>query len=104
MIKVGFFMFIHYFTLITNTKVSNMTCRYPMQMIMDKKNLQYDVFLFVSYGFDLKPQVPFIRSCTCEKPENVIERCFISFLGSMWLHEKGTPLELTLCSFHDSLT
>jgi hypothetical protein len=101
--KSGFFMFIHYFTLITNTEVSKMTCRYPMQMIMDKKLLRYDVFLFVSYGFDLKPQVPFIRSCTCEKHENVIERCFISFPGSMWLHEKGTPLELTLSSFHDSL-
>ena len=46
MIKVGFFMFIHYFTLITNTEVSNMTCRYPMQMIMDKKLLKYGVFLF----------------------------------------------------------
>jgi hypothetical protein len=67
-VKSGFSMFIHYFTLITNTEVSNMTCRYPMQMIMDKKLLQYDVFLFVSYGFDLKPQVSFIRSFTCEKP------------------------------------
>jgi hypothetical protein len=35
--KSGFFMFIHYFTLISNTEVSKMTCRYPMQMIMDKK-------------------------------------------------------------------
>ena len=49
-VKSGFFMFIHYFTLISNAEVSKMTCRYPMQMIMDKKNLQYDVFLFVSYG------------------------------------------------------
>jgi hypothetical protein len=37
MIKVGFFMFIHYLTLITNMEVSKMTCRYPMRMIMDKK-------------------------------------------------------------------
>ena len=37
------------------------------------------------------------------KTQNVIERCFISFPGSLWLHEKGTPLELTLSSFHDSL-
>ena len=42
--KSGFFIFIHYFTLISNAKVSKMTCRYPMQMIMDKKLLQYDVF------------------------------------------------------------
>jgi hypothetical protein len=67
-IKSGFFVFIHYFTLISNTKVSEMTCRYPMQMIMDEKILRYDAFLFVSYGFDIRPQVPFIRSCTCEKP------------------------------------
>ena len=53
-IKSGFFVFIHYFTLISNMKVSEMTCRYPMQMIMDEKILRYDVFLFVSYGFDLK--------------------------------------------------
>jgi hypothetical protein len=51
------------------------------------------------YGFDLKPQAPFIRSCACEKHKNVIERCFISFPGSLWLHEKGTPLELSLSSF-----
>jgi hypothetical protein len=57
MIKVGFFMFIHYLTLITNMEVSKMTCRYPMQMIMDKK--PFGVFLFVSYGFDIRPQVPF---------------------------------------------
>jgi hypothetical protein len=67
-IKSGFFVFIHYFTLISNTKVSEMTCRYPMQMFMDEKLLRYDAFLFVSYGFDIRPQVPFIRSCTCEKP------------------------------------
>jgi hypothetical protein len=36
-IKSGFFVFIHYFTLISNTKVSEMTCRYPMQVIMDEK-------------------------------------------------------------------
>jgi hypothetical protein len=36
MLKVGFFMFIHYLTLITNMEVSKMTCRYPMRMIMDK--------------------------------------------------------------------
>jgi hypothetical protein len=98
-----FFMFIHYFTLITNVAVSKMTCGYPTQMIMDKTLLRCGVFLFVSYGFDMKPQVPFIHSCTCEKHENVIERCFISFPGSLWLHEKGTPLELTLSSFHDFL-
>jgi hypothetical protein len=103
MIKVGFFMFIHYLTLITNMEVSKMTCRYPMRMIMDKKLLRCGVFLFVSYGFDIKPQAPFIRSCACQKYKNVIERCFISFPGSLWLHEKGTPLELTLSSFHDSL-
>jgi hypothetical protein len=74
-----------------------------MQMIMDKQLLRYDMFLFVSYGFDIKPQVTFIHSCTCKKHENMIERCFISFPGSLWLHEKGTPLELTLSFFHDSL-
>jgi hypothetical protein len=58
-VKSGFFIFIHYFTLISNTKVSKMTCRYPMQMIMDEKILQYDVFLFVSYGFDLKTSSAF---------------------------------------------
>jgi hypothetical protein len=45
-VKSGFFMFIHYFTLISNTEVSKMTCRYPMQMIMDKKLLKCGVFLF----------------------------------------------------------
>jgi hypothetical protein len=74
-----------------------------MQMIMDKKLLRCGVILFVFYGFDLKPQASFIRSCACQKYKNVIERCFISFPGSLWLHEKGTPLELTLSSFHDSL-
>ena len=93
-IKSGFLVFIRYFTLISNTKVSEMTCRYPMQMIMDKKN-----FLFVSYGFDIKPQAPFIRSCACEKHKNVIERHFITFSGSLWLYEKGTPLEFSLSSF-----
>ena len=57
------------------------------------------VIFFVCYGFDIKPQAPFIRSCTCEKHENEIERRFISFPGSLWLHEKGTPLDLTLSSF-----
>jgi hypothetical protein len=37
MIKVGFFMFIRYLTLITNMEVSKMTCRYSMRMIMEKK-------------------------------------------------------------------
>ena len=95
-------MFIHYLThltLITNTKVSKMTCRYPMRMIMDKKLLRCGVILFVSYGFDIKPQAPFIHSCACQKYKNVIEHCFISFPGSLWLHEKGTPLELTLSFF-----
>ena len=66
---------------------------------MDKKNLRCGVILFVFYGFDLKPKAPFIRSCACEKHKNVIERCFISFPCSLWSHEKGTPLELTLSSF-----
>jgi len=61
------------------------------------------VILFGCYGFDIKPQAPFIRSCTCEKHKNVIEHCFISFLSSLWLHKKGTPMELTLSSFHNSL-
>jgi hypothetical protein len=39
-----------------------------MQMFMDEKILRYDAFLFVSYGFDIRPQVFFIRSYTCEKP------------------------------------
>jgi hypothetical protein len=64
--KVGFFMFIHYLTLITNTEVSTMTCRYPLQMIMDKTFAVWCV-LFVSSGFDIKPQAPFIHSCACEK-------------------------------------
>jgi hypothetical protein len=58
-IKSGFFVFIRYFTLIFNMKVSEMTCRYPMQMIMDEKILRYDAFLFVSYGFDLKTSSAF---------------------------------------------
>jgi hypothetical protein len=57
------------------------------------------VILFGCYGFDIKPQAPFIHSCACEKYKNVIEHCFISFPGSLWLHEKGTPLELSLSSF-----
>jgi hypothetical protein len=57
------------------------------------------IFLIVFYGFDLKPRAPFIRSCTCEKHKNVIEHRFISFSGSLWLYEKGTPLELSLSSF-----
>jgi hypothetical protein len=68
-IKSGFFVFIHYFTLISNTKVSEMTCRYPIQMIMDEKLLPYDAFLFLfPMVLISRPQVPFIRSCTCEKP------------------------------------
>ena len=55
MVKVGFSMFIHYLTLITNMEVSKMTCRYQMRMIMDKKLLPCDVILFVSYGFYIKP-------------------------------------------------
>jgi hypothetical protein len=102
-IKSGFFVFIHYFTLISNSKVSKMTCRYPMQMIMDEKLLQYDVFLFISYGFDFKTSSAFYPFWHLRKTKNMIEPCFISFPGSMWLHEKGTPLELTLSSFHDSL-
>jgi hypothetical protein len=57
------------------------------------------VILIVCYGFDIQPRAPFIRSCTYEKHKNVIEHCFISFSGSFWLHEKGTPLELSLSSF-----
>jgi hypothetical protein len=57
--KSGFFMFIRYFTLISNAEVSKMTCRYPMLMIMDEKILRYDVFLFVSYGFDIKTSSAF---------------------------------------------
>jgi hypothetical protein len=68
-----------------------------------QKLLRCGVILFVSYGFDIKPQAYFIHSCACQKYKNVIERCFISFPGSLWLHEKGTSLELTLSSFHDSL-
>jgi hypothetical protein len=36
MVKVGFFLFIHYLTLIAYVEVSKMTCRYPMRMIIDK--------------------------------------------------------------------
>jgi hypothetical protein len=68
-------------------------------MIMDKKLLWCGVILFVFYGFDLKPLAPFVRSCACEKYKNVIEHCFISFPGSLWLHEKGTPLDFSLSSF-----
>jgi hypothetical protein len=57
------------------------------------------IVLVVFYGFDIKPRALFIRSCACQKYKNVIERCFISFPGSLWLHEKGTPLELSLSSF-----
>jgi hypothetical protein len=64
-----------------------------------QKLLQCGVIFFVFYGFDLKPQALFIHFRACEKHKNVIERCFISFSGSPWLHEKGTPLELTLSSF-----
>jgi hypothetical protein len=94
-----FIPYLTHLTLITNTKVSKMTYRYPMQMIMDKKLLRCGVNLFIFYGFDLKPQASFIHSRTCQKYKNVIEHCFISFPGSLWLHEKGTPLELTLSSF-----
>ena len=92
-------MFIPYLTLITNMEVSKMTCRYPMRMIMDKKLLRCGVFLFVSYGFDIKPWALFIRSRACQKYKNMLEHCFISFPGSLWLHEKRTPLELYLGSF-----
>jgi hypothetical protein len=34
-----------------------------------------------------------------KKHKNVIERRFITFLGSLWLYEKGTPLEFSLSSF-----
>jgi hypothetical protein len=57
------------------------------------------VILIVCYGFYIKPRAPFVRSCACEKHKNVIERCFITFSGLLWLYEKGTPLEFSLSSF-----
>jgi hypothetical protein len=57
------------------------------------------VILIVFYGFYIKPRAPFVYSCACEKHKNVIEHCFITFLGSLWLYEKGTPLEFSLSSF-----
>ena len=57
------------------------------------------VILIVFYDFDIKPRAPFVRSCACEKYKNVIERRFITFSGSLWLYEKGTPLEFSLISF-----
>jgi hypothetical protein len=92
-------MFIHYLTLITNVKMSEMIGRCKTWMIMNRIFTWCGVILIVCYGFDIKPRAPFVRSCACEKHKNVIERCFITFSGSLWLHEKGTPLELSLSSF-----
>ena len=66
---------------------------------MDRIFLWCGVILIVFYGFDIKPRVPFVRSCTCEKHKNMTERCFITFSGSLWLNEKGTTLEFSLSSF-----
>jgi hypothetical protein len=64
----GFFIFIHCFTLITNTKVSKMTCRHLMRRLWTQKLLKNGVFIWFSMVLMEKPQVPFIRSSTCEKP------------------------------------
>jgi hypothetical protein len=70
---------------------------------MNKNFLRCGVILFGCCGFDIKPQAPFIHSCTCEKHKNMIEHCFISFLGSLWSHKKGTPTEVNFKLFSDSL-
>jgi hypothetical protein len=92
-------MFIYYLNLITNVKMSEMTCRGETWMIMDRIFPWCGVILMVCYGFYIKPRAPFVCSCACEKHKNVIERRFITFLGSLWLYEKGTPLEFSLSSF-----
>jgi hypothetical protein len=47
-VKVGFSIFIHYFTLITNTKVSKMTCRHLTRRLWTKKLLKCGVFIWFS--------------------------------------------------------
>jgi hypothetical protein len=68
-------------------------------MVMDKIFTWCGVILVVCYDFDIQPRALFIRSCACKKHKNAIEHRFISFSGSLWLYEKGTPLELSLSSF-----
>jgi hypothetical protein len=96
-------MFICYLTLITNVKMSEMIGRCKTWMIMDIIFTWCGVILIVCYGFDIKPRAPFVRSCACEKHENVTERHFISFPGLAVVVRKRNPPGVLFKLFSDSL-
>jgi hypothetical protein len=77
------FIFIYYLNLITNVKMSEMTCRYETWMIMDKFFTWCGVILIVGDGFDIKPRASFVRSCACEEQKDVTGHHFITFSGSL---------------------